>query len=127
MLRGHLGAFVVADRHCAMGLGDGPMSLAPGTCARGKAHGGGVGNQPVELELIPGHVWLPVGGVEPVEEPGVVEVLGDPVDPDPLEVAGVDVAAVDVPELEVPELDVPVEPEPVVVVYPVLGVEDPAA
>jgi hypothetical protein len=55
---------------------------------------------------MPGHVWLPVGGVEPVEEPGVLGV----VDPD-------------VPD--VPEPDVP-EPELVEAALGVVDV-DPAA
>jgi hypothetical protein len=65
---------------------------------------------------MPGHVWLPVGGVEPVEEPGVLGV----VDPDVP-----DVPEPDVPEPDVPEPDVP-EPELVEAALGVVDV-DPAA
>jgi hypothetical protein len=85
---------------------------------------------PEELELMPGQAWVLVGGVDPTDAPGAVEVLEEPVDPDPLGVAGVDVPELPVvPELDVPvvpELDVPVVPELVVAEDGVLGVEESA-
>jgi hypothetical protein len=68
-----------------------------------------------ELPLIPGQLWPPAGGVEPVPEPAALGVL-EPVESEP-EVPELPVeaelAVPEVPEVDVPEPEL-VEPELVV-------------